>query len=152
MASTRMKIDYRALVYHNYPASGDAPELNIGTTDEIVAGLGGTADFELEADTDVTYNTAHKVLVGGVNVAIGSGAINDFIFIKNTGFQNAAKTVRSTKNIQVGLGNSFSYAGFTLVPGESILLHGLSISNNNLSEIEVEATGGDDLYMEVVYL
>ena len=48
MASTRMKITNSASVYHRVAAAGDMAGHDVGTTDSVAQGMGGSADFELE--------------------------------------------------------------------------------------------------------
>lgn len=137
-------------VYHRVPADGDMATKDIATSDENVIGLGGQGDFQIEADADVTYSDASKVQ-DKTEDAIGSGAIGQFIYIKNSGFTTALKTVVSTGNLTVGIGGAFALGGFTLAPGESILLHGLGGGSDNLSEIRLDSDG-DDIYTEITYL
>jgi hypothetical protein len=95
MASTRMRLNTSAQVFHRIAAANDMAAHDVGTTDSAVSGLGGTTDFELEADSDVTYATSHQV-VDTTEAAIGSAAIADFIHIKNTGFTSSAKSTAVT--------------------------------------------------------
>lgn len=148
--ATRMRNSQSLRVYHRVPADGDMATKDIATSDEDVIGLGGQGDFQIEADADVTYSDASKVQ-DTIEAAIGAGAIGQFIYIKNSGFTTALKTVVSTGNLTVGIGGAFALGGFTLAPGESILLHGLGGGSKNLSGIQLDSDG-NDIYTEIIYL
>ena len=152
MASTRMRVSTNAQVFHRVAAANDMAEHDVGTTDTAVAGLGGFSDFELEADSDVTYSTSNQV-VDDTEAAIGSGTIADFIHIKNTGFTSSAKStaVATDSFITIGVGGTFANGGFTLAPGEAICLHGLGAGSNNLSEFQIDSSVAAT-YVEIVYL
>ena len=151
MATTRMKVSSNATVFHRVAGVQDMPQHDIGTSDSAVSGLGGSADFQIDSDENTTYSTAHKQQGAGSEAAIGSGAINQFIHIKHTGFQEASKTNTTTSNLTVGIGGTFASGGFTLASGEAITLHGLGGSSDNLSEIQLNSASGN-IYVEVVYL
>jgi len=152
MASTRMRVNSSAQVFHRVAASDDMPVHDVSTSDSNVTGLGGSGDFELEADTNVTYATSHQV-VDATEAAIGSAAIADFIHIKNTGFTSSAKStaVATDSYITIGVGGAFASGGFTLFAGEAICLHGLGAGSNNLSEFQIDSSVAAT-YVEIVYL
>ena len=151
MATTRMRVNSNATVFHRVAGANDMQQHDIGTSDSAVSGLGGSADFQIDSDENTTYSTAHKQQ-GESEGAIGSGAISQFIHIKNTGFQEASKTNTTTSNLTVGIGGTFASAGgFTLASGEAITLHGLGGGSDNLSEIQLDSSSGN-IYVEVVYL
>ena len=150
MASTRMRISTSTQVFHRIAAAGDMAQHDVGTSDTVVQGLGGSADFELETDETVTHVSASKVQ-DTTEAAIGSAAIADYIYIKNTGFTTSAKTTSSTANLTVGVGGAFTAGGFTLAPGEAITLHGLAAGSDNLAEFQLDSTSGD-IYVEIAYL
>jgi len=150
MASTRMRVSNNALVYHRVAAVGDMAEHDVATTDTVVSSLGGSADFQLEGDETVAHVDVSKVQ-GTSEAAIGSAAIADYIYIKHTGFEEAAKTTATTANITVGVGGTFANGGFTLVPGGSVTLYGLGGGSDNLSEFQLDSTSGN-VYVEIVYL
>jgi len=151
MATTRMKVSTSARVFHRVAADNDMPEHDIGTTDTVATGMGGNADFQLEADSTVVHVDVSKVQ-GTAEAAIGGDvAITSYIYIKNTGFEEAAKTTATTSDLTVGIGGLFSAGGFTLSAGEAIALHGLGGGSNNLSEIQLDSSSGD-IYAEIIYL
>ena len=95
--------------------------------------------------------------------AIGSGAIDKFIYIKHTGYTTSDKDTGSASGakIMIGLGGAMdvaiassdpakTYPGFSLEEGESIVLHGLATQNNNLAEIFLDSSSGN-IYAEVVH-
>jgi hypothetical protein len=152
MATTRMRVNMSSEVFHRVAAATDMPEHDVATSDSAVHSLGGVGDFELESDTAVTYSTAHQV-VDATEAAIGSGAIADFIYIKNTGYTSSAKStaVASGAYITIGVGGTFANGGFTLTAGEAIVLHGLGGGSNNLSEFQIDSSVAAT-YVEIVYL
>jgi hypothetical protein len=151
MATTRMKINSSAQVYHRQAESNDMPSYDVGTLDTAVSGMGGLGDFQLEADVDVTYSTAHQV-VDTTEAAIGSGSCADLLYIKNTGFTSSAKTtaVASDSYITIGIGGAYSAGGFKLSPGEAIVLHGLGGGSDNLSENYIDSSVAAT-YVEIIY-
>lgn len=150
MATTRMRVNSNATVFHRVAGANDMQQHDIGTSDSAVSGLGGSADFQIDSDENTTYSTAHKQQ-GESEGAIGSGAISKFIHIKHTGFQEASKTNTTTSNLTVGIGGTFASGGFTLASGEAITLHDLGGGSDNLSEIQLDSSSGN-IYVEVVYL
>tara|TARA_R100000458_G_C8113788_1_gene135493 strand:- start:43 stop:495 length:453 start_codon:yes stop_codon:yes gene_type:complete len=150
MASTRMRVNHSASVFHRIAAAGDMPAHDVSTSDTVVSSLGGTADFELESDETVAHVSASKVQ-DTTEAAIGSAAIADYIYIKNSGFTSSAKTTATTSNLTVGVGGAFASGGFTLAAGEAITLHGLGGGSDNLSEFQLDSSSGD-IYVEIAYL
>ena len=150
MATTRMRVNSNATVFHRVASVQDMPQHDIGTSDSAVSGLGGSADFQIDSDENTTYSTQHQV-VDANEGTIGSGAISQFIHIKHTGFQEASKTNTTTSNLTVGIGGGFSDGGFTLASGEAITLHGMGTGADNLSKIQLDSSSGN-IYVEVVYL
>jgi len=150
--ATRMKSSNSVKVYHRVPADGDMPTKDIATSDTDVIGLGGSGDFEIEADADVTYTDASKVAdatSGGVAVA-STDAIGQFIYIKNSGFTTALKDVATAQLLKVGIGDP-DIIGWSLAPGESMLFHALGTSVDDISNWFLETASGD-IYTEVIYL
>jgi len=148
--STRMRVSTSAQVFHRIASVGDMAEHDVGTTDTVAQGLGGVADFELESDESVTHVSASKAQ-DATEAVIGSAAIADYIYIKNTGFTSSAKTTATTSNLTVGVGGAFASGGFTLSPGEAITLHGLGGGSNDLGEFQLDSSSGD-IYVEIAYL
>jgi urease alpha subunit len=150
MSSTRLRVNTGVQVYHRFGPSGDMALTDTGTSDANVQGLGGSGDLEIEADTTLDYTTAHKVQNASVAV-IGSGTIDKFIHIKNTGFTSSTKATATTQGLKVGLGSDTAVTTyFTLEPGESICLHGLGAACNTLAELYLDSESGD-IYAEIVY-
>ena len=150
MASTRSRVSTSAQVFHRVAAAGDMAEHDVGTTDSVATGMGGTADFELESDETVAHVDASKTQDASEAV-IGSAAIADYIYIKNTGFTSSAKTTATTSDLTVGVGGAFASGGFTLAAGEAITLHGLGGGSDNLGEFQLDSSSGD-IYVEIKYL
>jgi hypothetical protein len=160
--STRVRLTSNAQVFHRVAVEDDMPTHDVGTSDSAVQSLGGSSDFEIEADAGVVYVSTSKV-VTTTAAAIGSGAITKFVYIKHTGFTTSDKDTASATGavIKIGLGGEMdatvtaadpvrTYAGFSLEEGESIVLHGLATQNNNLAEIFLDSSSGN-IYAEVVH-
>ena len=150
MASTRMRVSASSQVFHRVAAAGDMPLHDIATTDTVAQDMGGSADFELESDETVVHVDASAVFDASES-AIGSAAIADYIYIKNTGFTSSAKSTATTSTLTVGVGGTFANGGFTLAAGEAITLHGLGGGSDNLSEFQLDSSSGN-IYVEVKYL
>ncbi len=152
MASTRMRVSTNAQVFHRVAAVGDMAVHDVGTTDTVATGMGGTADFELESDETVAHVDASKVAdATGGGVAIASSvAITDYLYIKHTGFTSSAKTTATTQLLKVGIGDP-DLDGFSLSAGEAITLHGFGSGASNISYWFLESASGD-IYTEVKYL
>ena len=149
--TTRMRVSNSVQVYHRVAAANDMGQHDVGTNDANASGLGGSGDFEIYNSSDVDYVTAHKVADatgGGVAIAT-SDAINDFLFIKHTGYQESTKATATTQLLKVGVGDPDA-VGFSLSPGESICLHGFGTSTSNIDDWFLESASGD-IYVEVVY-
>ena len=153
MASTKIKISSRAQVFHTVAASGDMAAHDVGTTDSVAVNMGGSTNFVLDdSSSTVTHTSISKVAdATSEGVAIGSAAITKYIYIKNTGYQEAAKTTTTTSDLTIGIGGNFADGGFTLSSGEAITLHGLGGGSNNLSEIKLDSSSGN-IYVEIIYL
>ena len=147
-----MRISSNAQVFHRVAEADDMAQHDVGTSDTAVSALGGSGDFQIDSDEDTTYATSHQV-VNDTEAAIGSGAIGQFIHIKNTGFTSSDKdtAVAAASYITIGVGGVFSAGGFTLTAGESICLHGLGGGSNNLSEFQIDSSVAAT-YVEIVYL
>ena len=145
-----MRISQSTQVFHRIAAAGDMAVHDVGTTDTVAQGMGGTADFELESDETVVHVDASAVFDASEST-IGSAAIADYIYIKNTGFTTSAKSTATTSTLTVGVGGAFASGGFTLSAGEAITMHGLGGGSDNLSEFQLDSSSGD-IYVEVKYL
>ena len=152
MASTKIKISSRAQVFHTVAASGDMAAHDVGTTDSVAVNMGGSTNFVLDdSSSTVTHTSISKVAdATSEGVAIGSAAITKYIYIKNTGYQEAAKTTTTVENLKVGFGDP-DINGFTLGAGEAITLHGLGTGGDNLSKLKLETSSGN-IYVEIIYL
>ena len=152
MSTTRIKISNKATVYHRVGASGDLPAHDFGTSDSAVSSLGGSGDFEIANDTTIDYDTSgsgvYDNTATGTALVGSAGTIYDFIYFKHTGYQDAAKTVPSTDNLKIGVGDP-DVIGFQLAPGESIILHGFGTSNDEKANWKIEAAA-NAIYAEVV--
>lgn len=155
MATTRMRVSNSAQVFHRVALSADMAAHDVGTSDPAVSGLGGSGDFQLEADSDVTYRAAGTVVLttgtghAWVEDAL-SGACTKFLHIKHTGFTTAAKDTASTAHLMVGVGDPDAI-GFELAPGESITFHDLGTSVDAISNWKCQSAALT-IYAELTYL
>ena len=160
--TTRVRLTNNAQVFHRVAVEEDMPTHDVGTSDTAVQGLGGSSEFQIEADAGVTYVETHKVATESA-AAIGSGSITKFVYIKHTGFTSSDKDTASATGavIKIGLGGEMdttivasdpakTYSGFSLEEGESIVLHGLATQNNDLAEIFLDSSSGS-IYAEIVH-
>ena len=152
MASTRLKFNTQAQVFHRVATATDMPQHDIATTNASVSSLGGSADYEIDTDSNTTYVTVSKaVTASGGGVAItGSASITKFLYIKHTGFTTSDKDVATTQLLKIGVGDP-DVIGFTLSPGEAICLHGLGTSADDISNWYGESASGN-IYAEIIYL
>ncbi len=152
--TTRMRLYTNVEIFHREDGGGDMPEHDILTSDATVRGLslGGVADFELESDTAVDHLQL-QVSQDTTEVAIGSGAITDYIFIKNTGFTSGEKTTEVAEDsfITVGIGGNFANGGIALYAGQAICLHHLGGGSDNFSEIKLDSSVAST-FVEIVKL
>tara|TARA_R100000781_G_scaffold107366_1_gene71569 strand:- start:2195 stop:2659 length:465 start_codon:yes stop_codon:yes gene_type:complete len=154
MASTRMRVSNSVQVYHRIAEDNDMGQHDIGTNDGNVSGLGGSGDFELEADSNVTYNVALSThfdnTAGGT--ALASNAISKFIFIKNTGYTSSTKATTSDGILEVALGGTPSATKISLESGESICLHGMGTDLDNTDDYKLRSSTANNVYAEIVFL
>ena len=150
--ATRMRVSSSTQVFHRVAATGDLPQADVGTSDTVVQGLGGTGEFQLEADESVTHVSVSKVVSSAAAIG-GDVAIAAYIYIKNTGFTSSAKPTAPTSTVNVGLGSAYASGvqGFKLEAGEAITLHGLTAATDNLNAIFLTSSSGD-VYTEIAYL
>ena len=152
MATTIMRTSTNTEVFHRFASDvGDMPAHDISTIDTVAQGMGGTADFEIEADETVVHLDGSAKFSGNEAIA-GIGAITKYIYIKHTGFTTSSKLTVSNSLLKIGIGDAFdTNGGFSLSPGEAITLHGLSSANNNLNKFFLDPTS-TDIYVEIKYL
>ena len=160
--ATRMRINTNAQVFHRVPADNDMATHDFATSDSAVASLGGSGDFQLEADATVAYGTLNFVqdateqtlYAANSNAEITIGATG-FIHIKNTGFTSSDKdtAVASGSKITIGMAASpaFATAGFSLFAGEAICLHGLGAGSDQFTQLSCDSSVAAT-YVEIVYL
>ena len=154
MATTRMRVHQSVEVLHKIPTSGDQPEVETSTLDTAVQGLGGNVDFQIDSGVNVAYNDVSKVQDINESKIGGTATITKFIYIKHTGFKDAAKTLPtpSTEGLAVALGGPWAANPmFQLFPGESLLLHDLNSNIRDIALFYLDAAT-DDIYVEIVYL
>ena len=149
--ATRMKIAQSATIYHRITASNDFDVHDIGTNVALAKGLGSSADFELDNDDDVTYVSQHQIVTSSRGALDEGGAASTacdaFIWIKNTGFTTAAKTVPTESLLKIDTGTANTH--FSLAAGESILLHDLGSAIDEVQDWYGDSSS-TDIYVEVI--
>tara|TARA_Y100000034_G_C6790867_1_gene354087 strand:+ start:62 stop:541 length:480 start_codon:yes stop_codon:yes gene_type:complete len=156
MASTRVKATSGIQVYHRFAASNDAPQTDVATSDADASGLGSTGDFEIKADSEgsgsdlVTYVDRSGVVEAGSDSQPTAASCVEFLYLENTGFQDAGKTTVASGNLTVSAGAATSgNVTFTLYPGQSILLASPGASADDVNNYYMQSTSGN-IYVKMV--
>ena len=108
MATTRIKAGNSTQVYHRHAASNDAPLADVATNEALAIGLGSSADFQLDSDDNQTYTDESSVASASGETQMEALASPILVWIKHSGFQEAAKTTASTSTVtvQIGIGGA----------------------------------------------
>ena len=149
MATTRLKVSNKVVVYHRHSASNDAPEVDVATSELLASQLGSSNDFELQADDSIAM--ADKSFVTSTTVtACGSGNIDvGFIYIENTGYTDATKITTTTSGLKIYV-NAATTNYFTLNPGQSVFFNApLGTTAENAHNYKTQSTSGD-IYVKVI--
>jgi len=150
MASTRVKATSGIQVYHRFAASNDAPQTDVATSDADAFGLGATGDFEIKSTDDVTYVDRSGVVAAGGDSQPTAASCAEFLYLENTGFQDAGKTTVASGNLTVSAGAATSgNVTFTLYPGQSILLASPGTSADDVNNYYMQSTSGN-IYVKMV--
>tara|TARA_B100001250_G_scaffold281339_1_gene243616 strand:+ start:12992 stop:13450 length:459 start_codon:yes stop_codon:yes gene_type:complete len=150
--ATRMKMSVGCTAFHRVAADNDMPASDVGTSEANLQGLGGSGDWQIDGDNNVTIGTAHAVF-NETESAIGSGACTNFLYIKNTGYTSATKdtAVDAASFITVGLGGNYdAVAGFKLYPGQAIMLPGPGDACDDLADNDIDSSVAAT-YVEIFY-
>jgi len=150
--ATRMQIAQSATIYHRITANNDFDIHDVATNEALASGLGSSADFQLDSDDNITYVSQHQVVTttrdefdaGGV----ASTSCTAFIYIKHTGFTTSDKDTDSAAYLKIDSGESSSHY-FSLFPKESILLHNLGSSVDEVQDWFGVSSSGN-VYVEVI--
>jgi hypothetical protein len=79
--ATRMKMSVGCTAFHRVAADNDMPASDVGTNETNLQGLGGSGDWQIDADNNVTVSTKHQVVDTTEAVASsGSEACGNFLF------------------------------------------------------------------------
>ena len=117
MATTRVKAGTSATVYHRHAASNDAPQADVATSESLASGLGSSSDFEILADDTTTWTDESSVAASTGETQMEALASPQLVWIKHSGFQDAAKTTASTSttSVKIGVGGAaLKWIYFTL--------------------------------------
>jgi hypothetical protein len=151
--ATRMQIAQSATIYHRITASNDAAVHDTATSEALAAGLGSSADFELDSDDNITYVDNSQLVTTLDELDAGAGAstaCTAFIWIKNSGFSDAAKTTTIAASVYLKI--HFQEAAneyISLFPGESIMFHNPGTDLDAVNDYWATTSTGT-IYAEVI--
>ena len=151
--ATRMKIGQSATIYHRMTASNDAAEHDTATSEALAKGLGASADFELDSDDNITYVSNHQLVTTIDELDAGAGAstaCTAFIWIKHSGYQDAAKTTATATStvLKIAFQEDANHY-ISLFPGESIMFHNPGTSLDAVNDYWC-TSGTGTVYAEVI--
>jgi|TARA_R100001530_G_C4274997_1_gene144066 hypothetical protein len=152
MADTRLKVATSATVYHRHAAANDAPLSDVATNEALASGLGSNADFLFDADDNQTWTDESSVAAASGETQMEALGSPLFLWIKHSGYQDAAKATASTSTTKVMIGVAGAAAnGFiSLFPGQSIILTAPFGSNiDNLDDFDMITSASEAVYVEV---
>ena len=152
--ATRMKIAQSSTIYHRMDAANDAAQHDTPTSESLAAGLGSSADFELDSDDNITYVDNSQLVTTIDELDAGAGgsstACTAFIWIKNSGFSDAAKTTAIAATVYLKI--HFQEAAneyISLFPGESIMFHNPGTALDAVNDYWATTSTGT-IYVEVI--
>tara|TARA_R100000789_G_scaffold89022_1_gene86060 strand:- start:43 stop:519 length:477 start_codon:yes stop_codon:yes gene_type:complete len=151
--ATRMQIAQSATIYHRMTASNDAAVHDTATSEALASGLGSSADFELDSDDDITYVDNSQLVTTIDELDAGAGAstaCTAFIWIKNSGFSDAAKETAIAASVYLKI--HFQEAAneyISLFPGESIMFHNPGTDLDAVNDYWATTSTGT-IYAEVI--
>ena len=152
MATTRIKTATSTNVYHRHAASNDAPLADVATNEALASGLGSSADFQLDSDDAQTWTDESKVAGGTGETQMDALASPLLIWIKHSGYQDAAKATPSTSTtkVMIGVGGAAANGFISLYPNQSIVLTAPFGSNiDNLDDLDMITSASEAVYVEV---
>ena len=152
--ATRMQLAQSATIYHRITASNDAAVHDTATSETLASSLGSSADFELDSDDDITYVDNSQLVTTIDELDAGSGgsstACTAFIWIKTSGFSDAAKTTALAATVYLKI--HFQEAAneyIRLFPGESIMFHNPGTALDAVNDYWATTSTGT-IYAEVI--
>ena len=152
MATTRVQTGTSANIYHRHPASDDAPVADVASSEALSTGLGSSADFELDGDSNTTWTDESSVAAASGETAMETLGSPMLVWIKHSGYQDAAKTTASTATtmLMIGVGGAAANGFISLYPGQSIVLTKPFGSNiDNLNDFDMITSASEAVYVEV---
>ena len=152
MASTRVKVGTKASVYHRHATANDAPSADVATNEALASGLGGSADFEIDTDDNQSWTDESSVASASGETSMENIASPLLIWIKHSGYQDAAKTTASTATtkLMIGIGGAAANGFISLYPNQSIVLTKPFGSNvGNLNDFDMITSESEAVYVEV---
>ena len=152
MASTRVKVGTNASVYHRHATANDAPQADVSTNESLATGLGSLSDFEIDSDDNQTWTDESSVAAASGETAMEALASPLLIWIKHSGYQDAAKTTASTATtkVMIGVGGAAANGFISLYPDQSIILtHPFGSNIDNLNDFDMITSASEAVYVEV---
>ena len=152
--ATRMQVGQSATIYHRVTANNDFAVHDVATNEALAKGLGATADFELDNDDNITYvdNSQLVTTIDELDAGAGGGSTSctAFIWIKHSGFQDAAKTTATAAStvLKIAFENDANHY-ISLFPGESIIFHHPGTSLDAVNDYWC-TSGTGTVYAEVI--
>lgn len=153
--ATRIKIAQSSTIYHRVTANNDFDVHDIATNESLVAnGLGSSIDIELDSDDDITYVENNQLVTTLSTLNAGAGGAGTsctaFIWIKHSGFQDAAKTTATADDTVLKIHFQSEANHYTsLFPGESIIFHHPGPSLDQVNHY-FATSGTGTVYAEVI--
>tara|TARA_R100001082_G_scaffold48288_1_gene25933 strand:- start:198 stop:671 length:474 start_codon:yes stop_codon:yes gene_type:complete len=152
MATTRVKVGTNTSVYHRHAAANDAPQSDVSTSESLATGLGSLSDFQLLNNDTTTWTDESSVAAASGETAMETLASPKLIWIKHSGYQDAAKTTASTATttVMIGVGGAAANGFISLYPDQSIALTAPFGSNiDNLNDLDMITSASEAVYVEV---
>ena len=153
---TRMQISQGATIYHRIDADGDAPQHDVRTNEALARGLGSSADFLIEGDTNLTYVDNSQLVANSPIDELDAGAggsstaCTAFIWIKNSGYTGADKLHKLAANTMLRIHFQNSADEYiSLAPGESILFHTPGADLDAVNDYWASTSSGN-IYAEII--
>tara|TARA_R100000008_G_C3570401_1_gene161740 strand:- start:717 stop:1190 length:474 start_codon:yes stop_codon:yes gene_type:complete len=152
MATTRVQVSTNATVYHRHAAANDAPQSDVATSESLASGLGSSSDFQLLNNDTTTWTDESSVAAASGETAMETLGGVKMVWIKHSGYQDAAKTTASTATttVMIGIGVAADNGFISLYPGQSIVLTSPFGSNiDNLNDLDMITSASEAVYVEV---
>ena len=152
--ATRMKVAQSSTIYQRVTANNDFDVHDVATNEALASGLGSSVDFELDNDDDITYVANHQLVttIDELDAGAGGGSVacTAFIWIKHSGYQDAAKETATAAStvLKIAFQEDANHY-ISLHPGESIMFHHPGTSLDAVNDYWC-TSGTGTVYAEVI--